>query len=108
MTEESLLDNEILVGTVQEAEQFEECRKEEMLKLWIDLGEEQVQSAAQLAAHHEPDELEGSQVLCATDLGTVNIAGFESQVLTLGVPAEDGYPVAIRPDRDVPNGGRLH
>lgn len=108
MSDETLLGNTIVVGTVQEAELFEECRKEHMIKLWIDLGDEDVRSAAQLAAHHTPEELEGRQVLCATDLGTVNIAGFESQVLTLGVPGDDGYPVLVTPDTDVPNGGRLH
>ncbi|MDY6778614.1 MAG: tRNA-binding protein [Candidatus Nanohaloarchaea archaeon] len=108
MADDTLLDNEIVVGTVIEAEHFEDCRKEEMLKLWIDLGDREVQSAAQLAAHHEPGELEDNQVLCATDLGTVNIAGFESQVLTLGVPGEDGYPVAVRPDGEVPEGGILY
>lgn len=108
MSEETLLDNTIVVGTVQDAEHFEECRKEEMVKLWIDLGDQEVRSAAQLAAHHSPAELEGRQVLCATDLGTVNIAGFESQVLTLGVPGDDGYPVLVAPEGDVPDGGQLH
>ena len=35
------------------------------------------------------------------------IAGFESQVLTLGMPDENGDVVLVRPDLAVPNGGRL-
>jgi len=74
----------------------------------IDLGDEKVQSAAQLLYNHDVDELEGTQVLCATGLGTVNIAGFESQVLTLGVPGDDGNPVLVTPDEEVPTGNFLY
>lgn len=103
-----MLDNEIKVGTVEKVEEFEEARKPEMVKLWIDLGDEEVQSAAQLGYNHKAEELEGTQVLCATNLGEVRIAGFKSEVLTVGVPDEDGNPVLVRPDREVPEGGRLY
>lgn len=104
----SPLDTEIRVGEVQSAEAFPETRKPEMVKLVVDLGEETVQSAAQLGFHHDPEALPGTQVLCALGLGTVNIAGFESEALTLGVPGEDGNPVLVRPDHDVPLGGQLY
>lgn len=103
-----MLDNSIKVGTVEEAEKFEQANKPEMFKLWIDIGDEEVQSAAQLGYNHEVEEVEGSQVLCVTDLGEVRIAGFRSEVLTVGVPDEDGKPVLVRPDRDVPEGGELY
>jgi len=47
-------------------------------------------------------------VLCATNLGTVNIAGYESEVLTVGVPDEDDHPVLVAPDEGVPLGGELY
>lgn len=105
---ESPFDVEIEVGEVLEAEKFEEARKPEMFKLQIDLGDREVQSAAQLGYHHEPEEVEGKQVLCATNLGSVRIAGFKSEVLTLGVPGEDGNPVLVSPKEDVPLGGELY
>lgn len=105
---DSPFDVEIRVGEVTKAEAFLETRKPKMTKLWIDLGDEEVQSAAQLGYNHDPDELVGRQVLCATNLGTVNIAGFESQALTLGLPDEDGHPVLVSPDENVPLGGLLH
>lgn len=105
---ESPFDVEMQVGEVLDAEHFEEARKPKLVKLWIDLGDEEIQSAAQLGYNHDPEEMVGRQVLCATNLGTVNIAGFESQALTVGVPDEDGHPVLVVPEEDVPLGGVLH
>ncbi|WP_435098546.1 tRNA-binding protein [Halarchaeum sp. P4] len=102
------LDTTVRVGEVQSAEAFEEARKPEMVKLEIDFGDETRQSAAQLGYNHDPAELVGRQVLCAVDLGTVNIAGFESEALTLGVPDEEGNPMLVVPDEDVPLGGELY
>jgi tRNA-binding protein len=102
------LENDIEVGTVKTAEKFEEARKPEMFKLEIDLGDRQVQSAAQLGYHHKPGEVEGMQVLCVTDLDPVRIAGFKSEVLTVGVPGEDGNPVLVTPEKKVPDGGELY
>ncbi|WP_049928007.1 tRNA-binding protein [Halopiger goleimassiliensis] len=106
---ETPFDADIRVGEVLEAQRFEEANKPKMTKLWIDLGEEhgEVQSAAQLDHHYDPAELEGRQVLCATNLGSVRIAGFKSEALTVGVPDEEGYPVLVEPDEDVPLGGLL-
>lgn len=98
----------IKVGEIKKAEAFPETRKPKMCKLWIDLGDEEIQSAAQLLYHHTVDEMIGKQVLCATNLGSVNIAGFESQALTVGVPGEDGNPVLVVPDKEVPLGGELY
>lgn len=96
------------VGEVIEATPFPEARKPELFKLRIDLGDETVQSAAQLGYNHDADDLPGRQVLCATGLGTVTIAGYESEVLTVGVPDADGHPVLVSPDQDVPLGGALY
>ena len=36
------------------------------------------------------------------------IAGFESEVLVLGVPDAEGHVVLLTPDSDVPLGGRMY
>lgn len=105
---ESPFEVDIRVGRIERAEAFPETDKPEMVKLWIDLGDEEIQSCAQLGYHHDPDDLPGRQVLCATNLGSVRIAGFESEALTVGVPGEDGNPVLVVPDEDVPLGGSLY
>lgn len=108
MTDVSPFDVEIRVGEVTDAEAFPETHKPEMIKLWIDCGEETVQSAAQLGYNYDPDGLVGRQVLCAVNLGSITIAGFESEALTLGAPDEDGHAVLVGPDDEVPIGGILH
>ena len=98
----------VRVAAVTDAEPFPETNKPEMVKLWLDLGEESRRSAAQLGFHHDAADLVGRQVLCVTDLGSVRIAGFESEALTLGVPGDDGSPVLVTPDEFVPLGGELY
>lgn len=105
---ESLFETTFEVGEVIEAEPFPEARKPELAKLRIDLGDREIDSAAQTGYNYDPDELVGRLVLCATNLGIVNIAGFESEALTVGVPDEDGHPVLVAPDEDVPLGGMLY
>lgn len=105
---ETPLERTLRVGRIDRAERFEKARKPELFKLWIDLGDEDVQSAAQLGYNYEPDELVGRQVLCVTDLGSVNIAGFVSEVLVVGVPDEEEHPVLVTPDETVPEGGLLY
>lgn len=105
---ETPFDATIRVADVTDAEPFEAAEKPAMVKLWLDLGDESRQSAAQLGYQYEPGELVGTQVLCVTDLGSVRIAGFESEALTIGVPGEDGTPVLVTPERHVPPGGALY
>lgn len=101
-------DATIRVAQVEDAEPFPEANKPEMVKLRLDLGDESLRSAAQLGYHHEVDDLVGRQVLCATNLGSVRIAGFDSEALTVGVPGDDGNPVLVTPDEPVPLGGALY
>ncbi|MEM4780481.1 MAG: tRNA-binding protein [Halalkalicoccus sp.] len=105
---DSPFDVTIRVADVIDAEPFPEANKPEMVKLHLNVGDETLRSAAQLGYHHDIDELVGTQVLCATNLGSVRIAGFESEALTVGVPGEDGNPVLVTPEKTVPVGGTLY
>ncbi len=106
---DSPFDTEFRVGKVVRVERFEDARKPKMAKLWIRFGEDEAaKSAAQVLYHHTPEELKGKQVLCATDLGEVEIAGFTSEVLTVGVKGFNGKPVLVTPEEEVPDGGRLY
>lgn len=99
---------DIRVGTVVDASPLEGARKP-ALKLEIDLGPEIGirRSSAQVTAHYSADKMIGRQVLCVVNLPPRRIAGFESQVLTLGLPDTAGAVVLLKPDISVPNGGRM-
>jgi tRNA-binding protein len=99
---------EIRVGTVIEAEPFPEARKSS-IKLVVDFGQEvgTRKTSAQLTAHYESEGLVGRQVLAVINFPPKRIAGFESEVLVLGVPDENEEVVLLSPDHRVPPGGRM-
>ncbi|MBW8617281.1 MAG: tRNA-binding protein [Hyphomicrobiales bacterium] len=100
---------DIRVGTIVEAEPFPEARKP-AIKLKIDFGTPIgiKKSSAQITENHSPATLVGTQVLAVVNFPPRQIGPFMSEVLTLGVPDEQGKVMLIRPDRDVPKGGRLY
>ena len=99
---------DIRVGRIVRAESFPEARKP-AYKLQIDFGPEigTRKSSAQLTTHYEVDELEGRLVLGVVNFPPRQIGPFMSEVLTLGVPDENGAVVLVVPDENVPIGGRL-
>lgn len=99
---------DIRAGTIVDAQPFPEARKPS-IRLWVDFGGSLgvKRSSAQLTVHYAPDRLIGRQVLAVVNFPPRKIAGFESEVLVLGVPDENGAVVLLAPDQDVPKGGRL-
>ena len=99
---------DIRVATITRAEPFPEARKP-AIKLWLDLGDlGERKSSAQITRHYDPDKLVGRQVLCVVNFPPRQIGPVRSEVLVLGVPDPEGEVVLIRPDLNVPNGGRLY
>ena len=99
---------EIRAGTVVQALPFPEARTP-AIKLQISFGDDDLRwSSAQITERYRPDDLLGRQVLALTNLPPKRIAGFRSECLTLGLPAEDGSVVLVAPDVPVPPGARLY
>lgn len=99
---------DIRVGRVLSAEPLKGARKP-AYALRIDFGPEfgVRQSSAQITVHYQPEALIGRLVLAVVNFPPRRIAGFRSEVLTLGVADPDGAVVLIVPDLDVPLGARL-
>ena len=99
---------DIRVGTITDAQAFPQARKP-AYKLVIDFGAEIgiKRSSAQLTVHYRADQLIGRQVCAVVNFPPRQIGPFISEVLTLGMPDQEGAVVLIKPDLKVPNGGRL-
>jgi len=99
---------DLRVGRVVRAEPNERARKPSY-KLWIDFGQlGEKTSSAQLRSLYRAEELVGRLVIAAVNLGPRNIAGFQSEVLVLGLPDENGEVVLLSVEREVPLGGRVY
>ncbi len=99
---------DIRVGTIIDAQPFPEARKPS-LQLWVDFGGDLgvKKSSAQVTVHYNTERLIGRQVMAVVNFPPRRIAGFESEVLVLGVPDENGAVVLLKPDLKVPDGGKL-
>ncbi|ABV94377.1 putative export-related chaperone [Dinoroseobacter shibae DFL 12 = DSM 16493] len=109
ITFDDFLKVDIRVGRVVQAEPFPEARKP-AIKLWVDFGGALGvrKSSAQITRHYAPEALIGTQVMAVVNFPPRQIGKFMSEILVLGVPDTDGEVVLLRPDLDVPLGGRLY
>ena len=100
---------DIRVGTIVDARPFPEARKP-AFQLWIDFGEAigTKRSSAQITVHYKPDQLIGRQVCAVVNFPPRQIGPFVSEVLTLGLPSEEGEVILLRTDFAVPDGGRVY
>jgi tRNA-binding protein len=100
---------DIRVGRVSDVQPFPEERYSSHI-LIIDFGPElgTKTSLARLAPNSDGPEIVGRQVLAVMNFPPKQIGKHLSEVLTLGVPDENGKVILLRPDQDVPLGGKLH
>ncbi len=109
ITFDDFLQVDIRVGRITRAEPFPEARKP-AFRLWIDFGAEigEKKSSAQITEHYTPEALVGQQVMAVVNFPPRQIGPMRSEVLVLGVSDAEGRVVLIAPDRDVPEGQRMH
>ena len=97
---------DIRVGTVLEAKDFPEAIKP-AYQLLIDFGPlGKLNSSAQITKRYAKKELMGKQVIAVVNLGTKEIAHFESQCLVLGAKDHDDV-ILLAPETNLPNGQQI-
>jgi tRNA-binding protein len=100
---------DIRIGKIIEVTDFPEARNPSY-KLMIDFGDELgvKKSSAQLTQNYSKGELENKLILAVVNFPPRQIGPAISEVLTLGVPDENGNTVLVIPDEEVPFGAKLY
>jgi tRNA-binding protein len=100
---------DIRVGTIVTADTFPEARRP-AYKLTVDFGEAigMRRTSVQIVQNYKLEDLVGRQVAAVVNFPPKQIGPFMSEVLVLGFGDEAGNVTLIRPDKTVPNGGRLY
>ena len=94
---------DLRVGQIREAEPIPGARR--LLKVQVDLGQEQRTLVAGLAAFYTPQQLIGLKVIVVANLEPATIHGVPSQGMMLGAGCSGGEEVALLTiNKDVPNG----
>jgi tRNA-binding protein len=98
---------DVRVGRIVRVADFPEARKPAW-KLTLDFGPGlgERTSSAQIT-NYAREQLEGSLVVAVVNFPPRQIGPVRSEVLVLGVPDADGNVILLRPDADVPLGGRM-
>jgi methionyl-tRNA synthetase len=84
---------ELRTARVLEAERVPKADK--LLRLQVDLGNEQRQILAGIAQQFEPDSLIGKTVVVVANLAPRKLRGFESQGMILAASTPDGPPLGL-------------
>jgi len=97
-------ETELCVGRIVSAVPVENADR--LLKLQVDLGAEQRQIVAGIAASYEPESLVGRRVIVVANLKPARIRGVLSQGMLLAADL-DGRPILAGFDEEVPPGTRV-
>lgn len=94
---------DLRVGQIREAEPIPGARR--LLKVQVDLGQEQRTLVAGLATYYTPEQLIGLKVIVVANLEPATICGVLSQGMMLGAGCSGGQDVALLTiHKDAPNG----
>lgn len=95
---------DLRIGKITKAESV--AGSKNLIKMLIDVGDENRQAVAGIAQYYSPKELEGKQVAVIVNLQPKKMFGIESNVMILA--AEDEKTVSVLlPDRPVKIGSKI-
>ena len=97
-------ETELRVARVISAERVEKADR--LLKLRIDLGDEERQLVAGIAQAYEPEALVGKRIIVVANLKPARIRGVDSQGMLLAADL-GGRPIVATFDEEIPPGTRV-
>ena len=106
ITYDDFLKVHLKIGKVVQAERIPGMKK--ILKVKVDIGEEQRNLAVGAALHYKPEELVGRFVVVCTNLEAKKIGGIISNGMLLAADGRDGRPVFLTVAEEVPSGSIIH
>ena len=104
ITYDDFMKVELRVATIKAAEDIPKSSK--LVKLTVDLGDEQRTIVAGIRKSYAPDQLVGRQVVIVANLQPAKLMGVESQGMVLAA-SQDGDAVLLHPEHEVPAGTRV-
>ena len=96
---------ELRVATVQTAERVEGTDR--LLRLEVDLGDEERQLVAGIGEQYQPETLVGRQIVVVANLQTARIRGVESRGMLLAASDDSGRISLLVPDQPLTSGSRV-
>lgn len=96
---------DIRIAEVLTAERIKGADK--LLKLTVNLGEEQREIVAGIAVNYDPDTLPGRKIVLLTNLEPAKIRGVVSNGMLLAATDADGGAILLQPDKDVHPGANV-
>jgi methionyl-tRNA synthetase len=96
---------ELRVARVLEAEAVPKSKK--LVKLKVDVGNEQRTIVAGIAEAYQPEQLVGRTIAIVFNLKPAKLMGIESNGMVLAASVGDGRPILVSFDEPVPAGARV-
>jgi methionyl-tRNA synthetase len=103
MTIDEFQKMDLRVGTIVSASRVEGSEK--LLKLSVDVGEPR-QIISGIAKSYAPEDLVGKQVVIIANLDPRMMMGMESQGMILAAHGEEGEPIVLTVEKQVPAGAK--
>jgi methionine--tRNA ligase beta chain len=95
---------DLRIGKIIKAENVEKSKK--LLKLQVDVGEEERQILSGIAEFYNPEDLIGKEVVVVINLEPRKMMGLESQGMLLAAGSEE-KPVILKPEEEVGAGSKI-
>ncbi len=95
---------DLRLGKIVEASRIEGTEK--LLKLSVDLGQEQRQLVAGIGQYYAIEELVGRDIVVVVNLEPRSLMGIESQGMLLAADSDNG-PILLMPDKPAPAGSKI-